>query len=460
MSIFTFYSYKGGSGRTMALANVGVALARRGKRVLLVDWDLEAPGLERYFHSLGPLDTTAVLGLLDLAEAVGTKQDVDWRMFVHRPWPTLATLHLLPAGRRDERYNARVLDFRWDEWYAGEGAAFLERMREEWAAEYDIVLIDSRTGITDIGGLCTILLPDGLVLLFGANAQSMEGAAEVARVAQRERDRLPVDRAPLVVLPVLSRVDSREEFQLTREWIERVTEMFGPHLDAWIPAGTDRERLVERVKLPHVPYFSFGEKLAVLEKGSEDPGGLAVPYQGIAELLEASHRAATGDGQGLEGAIRALLAPAPRSVAPDLRALLIVERANLDQVHLPSVGVDWEIISPAEVARIDIVDPSSFFAIAVVVQSDGTGPRVTLARRLAGKGFRAQVWMSPSPQRPMRVVGATIRQVTLGDMEGIRRAFAELVIRSAERATAARIRSALAHAAESVQGPSPPPVLR
>jgi len=47
--IVTFYSFKGGVGRSMALANIAVLLASRGQRVLCVDWDLEAPGLERYF---------------------------------------------------------------------------------------------------------------------------------------------------------------------------------------------------------------------------------------------------------------------------------------------------------------------------------------------------------------------------------------------------------------------------
>jgi hypothetical protein len=51
-SVITFYSFKGGTGRTMALANVacllGAAAAPRGGRVLAVDWDLEAPGLHRY----------------------------------------------------------------------------------------------------------------------------------------------------------------------------------------------------------------------------------------------------------------------------------------------------------------------------------------------------------------------------------------------------------------------------
>src|SRR3954449_8451523 len=47
--IVTFYSYKGGSGRTMTMANVAWILASNGHRVLVVDWDLESPGLHRYF---------------------------------------------------------------------------------------------------------------------------------------------------------------------------------------------------------------------------------------------------------------------------------------------------------------------------------------------------------------------------------------------------------------------------
>ena len=49
-TIVTFYSYKGGVDRSMALANVAFLLAQRGHRVLAIDWDLEAPGLERYFE--------------------------------------------------------------------------------------------------------------------------------------------------------------------------------------------------------------------------------------------------------------------------------------------------------------------------------------------------------------------------------------------------------------------------
>ena len=48
--IVTFYSFKGGTGRTMALANVAWILAANGNRVLVADWDLESPGLHRFFQ--------------------------------------------------------------------------------------------------------------------------------------------------------------------------------------------------------------------------------------------------------------------------------------------------------------------------------------------------------------------------------------------------------------------------
>src|SRR5450830_2069389 len=51
--VVTFYSYKGGTGRTMALSNIAVLLARQQNAtapVLMIDWDLEAPGLHHYFE--------------------------------------------------------------------------------------------------------------------------------------------------------------------------------------------------------------------------------------------------------------------------------------------------------------------------------------------------------------------------------------------------------------------------
>ena len=63
-SIITFYSYKGGVGRSMALANIAYELSKRKFKVLVVDWDLEAPGIEIYFSSFKIENTSE--GLLQL----------------------------------------------------------------------------------------------------------------------------------------------------------------------------------------------------------------------------------------------------------------------------------------------------------------------------------------------------------------------------------------------------------
>ena len=45
MKTVVFYSYKGGTGRTLALANIARFAGGIGKRVIVIDLDLEAPGL-------------------------------------------------------------------------------------------------------------------------------------------------------------------------------------------------------------------------------------------------------------------------------------------------------------------------------------------------------------------------------------------------------------------------------
>ena len=73
--VTTFYSYKGGTGRSMALANVACILAKSQEgRVLMIDWDLEAPGLHRFFRQrivdgsnpINNCDLNEKLGLIDL----------------------------------------------------------------------------------------------------------------------------------------------------------------------------------------------------------------------------------------------------------------------------------------------------------------------------------------------------------------------------------------------------------
>jgi cellulose biosynthesis protein BcsQ len=291
--IVTFYSFKGGTGRTMALASIAILLARAGRRVLAVDFDLEAPGLWRFFQEFEP-DLGHREGLLEMlaAQSLHSGQaPVDWREYVIQVRLEGTSVSLITSGRSDDDYPARVLDFNWQRlFHLNEGGAFIERLRADWAEEYDFVLIDSRTGITDTGGVCTISLPDMIVAVLVANHQNVEGILEVLRRTQQGRQDLAYDRSPALVLPVLSRFDSRTEYESANEWLDLLAEKLAGFYADWLPGSVPPRRILERTKLPYVAYFSYGEKLPVLRDDISDPESLGYALRSVAQLID-SHLA-------------------------------------------------------------------------------------------------------------------------------------------------------------------------
>lgn len=199
-TIVTFYSFKGGTGRTMSLANVAWILASNGKRVLVMDWDLEAPGLHRYFTPfLGDPDLASTEGLIDLVRKfelrVPRTTDEDLREYarVERYATTLTTtfpdggyIDFVSSGKQTEEYSETINTYDWRGFYERrDGAAFLHALREDMRRNYDYVLIDSRTGFGDTSGITTMMLPDVLVNCFTLNTQSVDGGADIARDVKR-----------------------------------------------------------------------------------------------------------------------------------------------------------------------------------------------------------------------------------------------------------------------------------
>lgn len=282
----TFYSYKGGVGRTFNLANIAVVLGRWGYRVLCIDWDLEAPGLHHYF---GPwYSQDAGRGLVEWIHDFGAGVPASWHDSVV-PLDRLdlpGRVDFIPAGRFDDKYSNRAQDLDWATLYATRDLGrHLEDFRAEALAEYDIVLVDSRTGITDVGGICTAQLPDILVLCLSANNQSLGGVLDVSRRAAVARNGLPYDRGGLLSLPVLSRFDGREEYDRAAAWREIISNDLQSVYDQWTPSGITAMDLVERTTVPYFPIWSFGEELpAVLERGS-NPDLVTYPLETIAALL-------------------------------------------------------------------------------------------------------------------------------------------------------------------------------
>lgn len=303
--IVTFYSYKGGTGRTMALANTAWILAANGKRVLAVDWDLEAPGLHRFFHPfLDPATVGATTGVIDLLKeyawaATGDGGDSEQRppewhreyariqrhaVSLDWPFPEPGTLDLVSAGRQSRDYSAIVSTFDWDNFYDRLGGGlFFDALREDMRQNYDYVLIDSRTGLSDIADICTAHLPDVLVDCFTLSDQSIDGASMVAHdIHDRFHSR------SIRILPVPMRIDEGE-----KEKADAGRSLARAKFDGF-PAGLVDDELSTywgSVEVPYRPYYAYEETLATFGDEAGNPTSLLSAFERLTSVI--SDRAIT-----------------------------------------------------------------------------------------------------------------------------------------------------------------------
>ena len=277
MSIITFYSYKGGVGRTMALANVALILAEQNKRILLVDWDLEAPGLEEYFDKLNvvPAGKGLIHLLMDVIQGRSTKYtDYLWKI---QPQDGGYQIDLLQSGREEADYYPLLEQFSTSDFFENAGGVELEKIRNQWINDYDFVLIDSRTGLSDASGVCTIFMPDVVVGLATATRQSLRGTADILKLSQQARDRLSVDRTSLSIVPILTRVDTSNTE--AAPWVAEFSELFSSFIESWLPSNLPSHEALSEFVVAHDPLQLHGTK--VVEPGSQ----ASEVYNRLARLL-------------------------------------------------------------------------------------------------------------------------------------------------------------------------------
>jgi tetratricopeptide (TPR) repeat protein/cellulose biosynthesis protein BcsQ len=199
----TFYSFKGGVGRSMALLNVASILAGRGRRVLMIDFDLEAPGITLLQEKQSTGEPTIwKAGLVELVEdfvksphesaLVDQKNSIrlqdEYITSIAIPEKLKRSengyLHMMPCGRLDNTYEKRLYNIKFDKLYEeGIGLPLFKHFKNviKNSGLYDYVLVDSRTGLSDEGSICTRDLADYLVVIMGLNRQNVEGTARVLR---------------------------------------------------------------------------------------------------------------------------------------------------------------------------------------------------------------------------------------------------------------------------------------
>lgn len=211
-----FFSIKGGVGRSTALAATAWRLAQSGQRVLVLDLDLESPGLS---SALLPTDRQPAYGIADwlVEDLVGNADTVVEGMIATSNLAHDGEIFVVPAhGAEPGEYIAKL------------GRVWMPKLqadgrREPWSARLlrlldvleertrpDMILIDSRSGLDEIASACITDMGANLILLFALEGdQTWNGYRMLfeqwqrAGVAEDIRDRLQVVGA---VVPELDRV--------------------------------------------------------------------------------------------------------------------------------------------------------------------------------------------------------------------------------------------------------------
>jgi MinD-like ATPase involved in chromosome partitioning or flagellar assembly len=317
--IITFYSYKGGTGRTMALSNVACILAKEStdhKGVLMIDWDLEAPGLHRFFFQdrfytpasshgeiTNPSAAVAIEekpGLIDLflelASALhgfDSKQNdmeikdmlnrVNLEQFIVKTH--IPNLSLLKAGSFDEKYSDKVNTFNWEQMY-NRSPSLIRVFAETLAERYEYVLIDSRTGYTDISGICTMLMPQKLVVVFTPNRQSYTGIKQLIKRATKYRRRSN-DLRPLLVYPLPSRIEfSRDDlraywrFGNVEQGIIGYQPMFEEIFkEVYGLQECNLKGYFDEVQIQQSANYAYGEGIAIIDEKTKDSFSISRSYE-------------------------------------------------------------------------------------------------------------------------------------------------------------------------------------
>lgn len=237
-----FFSIKGGVGRSTALAASAWALAQEGKRVLVLDLDLEAPGLS---SAMLPADRRPRYGIADwLVEDLVDNGDAVLDGLIARS--TLAhdgEIYLVPAHGSDPGEYVAKLGRVWMSKPAADGSRepWSQRLRRlldaiEARLRPDVILIDSRAGIDEVASSCVTDLGAGLVLLFAVDSdQTWTGYGllfrhwHIAGVFQDIRERLQVVGA---VIP-----DDERRISYFAGLRERAWNTFAEDLYDEVPAG-------------------------------------------------------------------------------------------------------------------------------------------------------------------------------------------------------------------------------
>ncbi len=278
--IVTFYSYKGGVGRTQLLSNIASYLCYyKQRKVLIIDWDMEAPGVDFFFK----IKRTKInAGLLDLfseynkivrsnenikeTDLPSILEDEKYIIKLIKSKYGDGKVDLIPAGKYDKSYIKNINQFDWYNFYENlDGKYYIEILKEELLkSEYDYVFIDSRTGTNDYSGICNIQMPTVNVFVVAPTYQNFQGSSDIIQNIKNSPYVTKKLRQPIII-PILSRLDRSDK--ISGKWFGKFRNTFEQNIiDLYTHLGTEANKTqineyIENTLIEYKTEISYGEKL-------------------------------------------------------------------------------------------------------------------------------------------------------------------------------------------------------
>lgn len=308
--ITTFYSYKGGVGRTQLVANLAAYLCYyEYKKVLLIDWDLEAPGLHYYFGKTH--QDIQKEGLIEVLQQyvnfrrkgkiadenntipIFTKENNVINLDKSANESLGGAIDLIPAGKYAdiEAYKWKTIDFNWYEFYELlDGKRYLELVKTELEKlGYDYIFIDSRTGLTDYSDICNIQMPKVNVLVIAPTEQNMDGALSMANNIINSPYVKDGSYREGIILPLLSRVEvDSNDFPPFFEKFQNSFAFLVNKIDELYPKWEKTQsNYFNETLLSYNRFIAIGEQLLFQKENGLKPFlGMAKQYENILKYLK------------------------------------------------------------------------------------------------------------------------------------------------------------------------------
>jgi MinD-like ATPase involved in chromosome partitioning or flagellar assembly len=275
--VVTFYSFKGGVGRSTALAFVANKLTTYGYRIVMIDFDLEAPGLS-FAYPIEESEATEY-GVLDYMYqrylTPEENQPVIEDCIRQIPVSGRGELYLIPAGAYDEGYIHRLADLNIHALYQGKVNPIHQLLEDvKKSLRPDIILIDARTGFTDMGAVALFDQADLGIICFSPTKQSYAGLEWVVKAASKQRkyNGIPDLRFLLTPMPPVASIQQQEWLGQAADWI---TEHWG------LPADVSVDELYY--------YVPYNPSITTLESLFEEvPTAILESYEPVADVIRAS----------------------------------------------------------------------------------------------------------------------------------------------------------------------------